>query len=146
MDQTAWPPLTVSNFCSKSLTVGSGVALGSTLETELTGVTGVALGEGFCADEYAPKSTPITAEAAMGRSLRFMISSNTRVRAHETIFKYELALEERQTHPRVAWLKINCPMGQVRGSASPASLALSTRGFAWPRPCRLFEADSEGEF
>ena len=46
-----------------------------------------------------------------------MISSNTRVRVQETIFKYEVALEEKQTHQRVAWSKPNCPNGQVRGSA-----------------------------
>jgi hypothetical protein len=44
-----------------------------------------------------------------------MISSSTRVRVQETIFKYEVALEEKQTHQRVAWLKPNCPNGQVRG-------------------------------
>ena len=50
-----------------------------------------------------------------------MISSNTRARAHESMFKYEMASEEKLTHQRVAWSKLNCPKGQVRGNASPAS-------------------------
>ena len=87
-----------------------------------------------------------------------MISSSTRVRVHETIFKYEVALEERQTLQQAAWSNINCPNGQVRGSASPASrirrdglrspffVVASASGFVWPRPCRLVEPDSEGEF
>lgn len=48
-----------------------------------------------------------------------MISSNTRARAHKSIFKYGMAFEEKLTHQRVAWSKLNCPKGQVAESENP---------------------------
>src|SRR5208282_3821531 len=120
-DQTPRPPLTDSNFCSKSFVLGRGDALGSTFVTELTGVTGATLGGGFCAGEWTAKNVPMTAEAARGRSLRFIISSNTRNRVRASVFKYERAFPERQILRFAAWCKTNCPKGQVIGSAGLAA-------------------------
>src|ERR1700722_12408290 len=95
-DHTLRPPLTVSNFWSNSFVLGSAVALASTFVTVLTGVTGDAVVDGgFCAAECAAKQIPATAEAARGRSLRFIVPSNTRNLADDSIFKYEAAFEEK---------------------------------------------------
>jgi hypothetical protein len=58
-------------------------------------MTGRALGDGFCAVEYVAKKTPMTAEAARGTSLRFIIPPAHKKRVNLAIFKYERAQEER---------------------------------------------------
>src|SRR5580704_6820353 len=63
------------------------------------------------------------AEATKGTSLRFIISSNTRNRVQQSIFKYEVPLIGRQRHRRLPWCKANCPKGQVVESAQAVRLS-----------------------